>query len=68
MTFKQAFRSFFKSKTIRFQLICAGLIMAEANFSLVQEYLGANSNLILFAIIGINVYLRTVTKEALVDK
>ena len=68
MTFKQAIRSFFKSKTIRFQIICAGLIVAEANLGLVKVYLGEHYNLILFAIIGINTYLRTVTKESLADK
>ncbi len=68
MTITESIKAFFKSKTMRFQIICALLIMAESNLGLIETYLGSSYGIVTFVVIGINVYLRTITTEALHSK
>jgi len=58
-----------KSKTIWFNTIIAGLMQAEAAFSLLQPWLGDTVyGVALFTLTVGNVLLRGVTDKALADK
>lgn len=56
------------SKTMDFQALTAIMIAAEANLSLVQEYLGGNYGMVAFGFVIINIFLRMATKHGLGKK
>lgn len=66
-------KQWLKSKTIWFNavfvpMLTQALFYAEANITLIQENLGAAYGITTFSIGLINMYLRSITTEALSDK
>jgi hypothetical protein len=58
-------KSWYKSKTIWFNIIVAGLVALEASFSMLQPLLPANSYGVLATILAIgNAVLRVISTQA----